>query len=62
MNRILKTLRVERVVTFKRGIVEIFDLRTLYNHAARLQDIFERKNPVFGALSATVEASYAVAD
>lgn len=50
VNRTLKRLRDENIVTFRRGVVVIDNLQALGEYAAPLQDIFERESPAFGGV------------
>lgn len=48
VNRVLRRLREEGIVTVQRGTVTIDDVARLSRFAAPLQDIYERSRPEFG--------------
>ena len=48
VNRTLRKLREERILTIARGHVQIQDLEALAAYAAPMQDIFERESKSFG--------------
>jgi CRP/FNR family transcriptional regulator, anaerobic regulatory protein len=48
VNRVLRRLREDRLVTVKQGVVTIGDLPGLSELAAPMQDIYERSRPEFG--------------
>lgn len=49
VNRTLKKLRDQRVMTLRGRVVEVLDLEALSRYAAPMQDFFERENPAFGS-------------
>lgn len=48
VNRTLKRLREQGILTISQGRVQIHDLEALADYAAPMQDIFERENKGFG--------------
>ena len=48
VNRTLKKLREEEILTVRTGHVQIHDLNGLASYAAPMQDIFERESKSFG--------------
>ena len=48
VNRTLKRLREEGILTVHRGLVLIHDLDALARYAAPMQDVFERESQAFG--------------
>ena len=48
VNRVLRRLHQEGVVTVAKGLVQIHDLAALHHLARRVLDIYERSRPEFG--------------
>src|SRR3954449_12866950 len=51
VNRVLRRLRENGIVTVQRGMITVDDITRLANIAAPMQDIYERETPEFGGRS-----------
>lgn len=54
VNRVLRRLHEERLVTVSKGLVQIHDLPALHKLAQPVLDIFERSRPEFGGTMGSV--------
>jgi len=57
VNRTLKRLREDGILTVRGGLVLIHDVEALASYAAPMQDIFERESKAFGGGAPQVSAS-----
>src|SRR3954466_1403051 len=55
VNRVLRRLRENGIVTVQRGIITVDDITRLAKIAAPMQDIYERETPEFGGRSSPHE-------
>jgi DNA-binding transcriptional regulator LsrR (DeoR family) len=57
VNRTLRRLREEGILTVRTGHVQIHDVDALALYAAPMQDIFERESKAFGGGASQVSAA-----
>ena len=57
VNRTLKRLREDGILTVRSGLVQIHDVDALALYAAPMQDIFERESKAFGGGAPQASAS-----